>query len=225
MLARVGGLPLRGYSQPMAEILLIAAHPDLQASRVSRALLAAVERATIAPSRLEVRDLYRLYPDYAIDVAAEQRALSQASLIVWLHPLHWYGMPALMKLWVDEVFSHGWAYGAGERALRGKQVWLVCSAGGSPESFASGGYNGHALLDFLLPQAQIARLCGMQTLPPTLIYSAHEISDEALHQQALSFVQQLLDYPDWVPSPEGSEDNLACWSLPTTASEGGGDGA
>lgn len=207
----------------MAEILLIAAHPDLQASRVSRALLAAVDRATMAPERLEVRDLYRLYPDYAIDVAAEQQALSQASLIVWLHPLHWYGMPALMKLWVEDVFSPGWAYGRGERALRGKRVWLVTSAGGTAESYASGGYNGHPLTDFLLPYAQIARLCGMQILPPTLIYGAHEISDEALHQHALGFVGQLLAYPDGCAAPEGStEDNPACWSLPRT---GGNDGA
>lgn len=212
----------------MAEILLIAAHPDLQHSRVSRALLTAVDRAAIEPSRLQVRDLYRLYPDYAIDIAAEQEALARASLIIWLHPLHWYGMPALMKLWVDEVFGHGWAYGVGQRALRGKRLWLTVSAGGSPESFASGGYNGHELLDFLLPYAQIARLCGMQTLPPTLIYAAHEISDEALHQQALGFVQQLLDYPAWCGAPEGDEDNLACWSVPTPDMKdltGGGDGA
>jgi len=222
MLARATARLLRGYSQPMAEILLIAAHPDLQASRVSRALLVAVDRAHMEPARLEVRDLYRLYPDYAIDIAAEQQALARASLIVWLHPLHWYGMPALMKLWVDEVFSHGWAYGPGERALRGKRVWLVASAGGSLASYASGGYNGHALRDFLLPYAQIGRLCGMQSLPPTLIYSAHEVSDEALHQQALGFVQQLLDYPAWCSAPEGSEDNPACWSAPTS---GGPDGA
>jgi hypothetical protein len=63
---------------------------------------------------------------------------------------------------------------------------------------------------------------GMQTLPPSLIYSAHEISDDALHQQALGFVQQLLDYPAWCAAPEGSEDNPACWSLPMT---GGPDGA
>src|SRR5438067_5662815 len=47
------------------------------------------------------------------DLPAEQAALADARLVVWLHPIHWYGMPALMKLWVDEVLSFGWAYGPG----------------------------------------------------------------------------------------------------------------
>ncbi len=62
---------------------------------------------------VEVRDLYALYPDYLIDVAAEQAALAPARLVVWQHPIHWYGMPPLMKLWLDEVFAFGWAYGPG----------------------------------------------------------------------------------------------------------------
>ena len=65
-----------------------------------------------------MRDLYALYPDYAIDVAAEQAALAAAHLMVWLHPIQWYGMPALQKLWLDEVLAYGWAYGPGGTACR-----------------------------------------------------------------------------------------------------------
>ncbi|MCP0855302.1 NAD(P)H-dependent oxidoreductase, partial [Salmonella enterica subsp. enterica serovar Give] len=36
---------------------------------------------------VEMRSLYHLYPDFNIDVAAEQEALSRASLIVWQHPM------------------------------------------------------------------------------------------------------------------------------------------
>ena len=46
------------------------------------------------------RHLYALYPDYWIDRAAEQAALAAAQAIVWLHPVHWYGMPPLLKLWL-----------------------------------------------------------------------------------------------------------------------------
>ena len=84
-------------------------------------------RRVAAPGRLEVRDLYALYPDYLIDVAAEQAALAAARLVVWQHPIHWYGMPPLMKLWLDEVLAFGWAYGPGGTALRGKDLWLVAT--------------------------------------------------------------------------------------------------
>ena len=105
--------------------LVIAAHPHLQHSRVNRALLRAA-----AQTPAVLRDLYALCPDYLIDVAAEQAALAQARLVVWQHPVHWYGMPPLMKLWLDDVLAFGWAYGPGGGALKGKDVWLAATTGG-----------------------------------------------------------------------------------------------
>jgi glutathione-regulated potassium-efflux system ancillary protein KefF len=120
----------------MSDILLLLAHPDLQHSRVHAALRAALQpESTHAGARWELRDLYALYPDYLIDVAAEQEALLRARLVVWLHPVHWYGMPPLLKLWVDEVFTYGWAYGPGGDRLAGKDLWLVVSTGGTEASY------------------------------------------------------------------------------------------
>ena len=56
---------------------------------------------------------------------ADAALLAQARLLVWLHPVHWYSMPPLLKLWLDEVFAFGWAYGPGGRALRGGVLVLV----------------------------------------------------------------------------------------------------
>ena len=109
---------------PGPEVLVVAAHPQLEHSRINRRLMRAAAQgvgsgsATGAAS-IQVRDLYALYPDYLIDVAAEQAALLSARLIVWQHPIHWYSMPPLMKLWVDEVLAFGWAYGPGGTALSG----------------------------------------------------------------------------------------------------------
>ena len=50
-----------------------------------------------------------------------------------LHPIQWYSMPALKKLWLDDVLTYGWAYGPGGTALQGKDIWLVATTGG-PES-------------------------------------------------------------------------------------------
>jgi len=95
----------------MPRVLILLAHPQRAHSRVNEALAGAAQAAGFS-----VRDLYALYPDYLIDVRTEQAALAEASLVVWLHPVHWYGMPPLMKLWLDEVFSFGWAYRPGGRA-------------------------------------------------------------------------------------------------------------
>ena len=176
----------------MSDILILAAHPDLDHSRVHRAMLKALN--AVASPHIAVRDLYRRYPDYNIDVAAEQRALEPARLLVLLHPLYWYGMPALQKLWFDEVLRFGWAYGPGQQALLGKDLWLATSTGGTAESYSASGENGYPIDAFLLPYAQSARLCGMNFLPPLLLHAAHRVADAELARHAEGFAQRLLDY-------------------------------
>jgi len=177
------------------QILILLAHPDLGHSRVARSLQAAA--LGLNSAQIECRDLYKLYPDYSIDVDAEQAAVSRSDLLVWLHPLHWYSMPALLKLWIDEVLRFGWAYGPGGKALQGKDLWVVSSSGGSAQDYSPEGHHQHRIEDFLLPQAQTARLCGMHFVPPLLLHNAHRADDASLHQHGLRFAQQLLNYPNW----------------------------
>ncbi len=193
----------------MPTIVVIAAHPHLQHSRVNRALLNAA-RADALAHQVGVRDLYALYPDYLIDVAAEQRALADARLVVWLHPIHWYGMTPLLKLWLDEVLAFGWAYGPGGRALAGKDLWLVASTGGSADAYRPEGHNQHPFEAFLPAYTQTAALCGMSFLPPLVLHGAHRASEAAIEAHAADFAARLARYPDWpelaelgaAPAPE-----------------------
>lgn len=185
----------------LASILVLLAHPHLQHSRVHRALAQAARQAAqagpAAETRVEVRDLYRLYPDYVIDVPAEQAALAEARLVVWQHPVHWYAMPALMKLWVDEVLAFGWAYGPQGNQLRDKDLWLVTSTGGSQHAYSEAGYNRHSFEAFLPPYRQTAELCGMRFLPPKVLHGAHRASEPEVQAFAAGYGKKLALYPDW----------------------------
>jgi glutathione-regulated potassium-efflux system ancillary protein KefF len=195
----------------MSDILLIAAHPHLEHSRVNRTLMNAA--ATV--DRVEVRDLYALYPDYLIDVAAEQVALARAQLVIWQHPLHWYHMPPLMKLWVDEVLAFGWSYGPQGHALRGKDLWLIASTGGTEESYRPDGYNRYHFDAFLPPYEQTATLCGMRFLPPLVLHGAHHISGADLARQGRTLTDRLIHYPDW-PELAHIKECVAC-EVPVSA--------
>ena len=190
----------------MADILILAAHPTLEHSRVTRALMQA---AQVETPRVALRDLYALYPDYYIDVAAEQAALADAQLVVWLHPVHWYSMPPLMKLWLDEVFAFGWAYGPGGSALRGKHLWLAASTGGPEQSYRPDGYNRYFFDAFMHPYEQTAALAGMLWLPPLVLHGAHRADDAAIAGQARTFVEKLRSWPAW-PEIEEMEPTPEC---------------
>ncbi|HEY3634139.1 MAG TPA: NAD(P)H-dependent oxidoreductase [Caldimonas sp.] len=196
---------------PHAEILVLVAHPELEHSRANRRLLNAARALQDdgAAGRVAVRDLYALYPDYLIDVPAEQEALAAAKLVVWQQPIRWYGMPPLLKLWLDDVLAFGWAYGPDGTALRGKDLWLVASTGGPEDSYRPDSYNRYFFDAFLPPYEQTAALCGMRFLPPLLLHGAHRASDAELAAHARTYAQRLAEYPDW-PELADLEECVEC---------------
>lgn len=179
-----------------AGIYVLAAHPNWRDSRINKHLLAAARSV----AGTDVNDLYSSYPDYAIDVPAEQARVASAQLLVLLHPIHWYNMPALQKLWLDEVLTHGWAYGHSGHALRGKDLWLVASTGGPQASYHPQSYNRYPFEAFLPPYEQTAALCGMQFLPPLILHGAHAANQEQVSGHVERFRQMLTSYPAWRPA-------------------------
>jgi len=173
--------------------LVLAAHPNWRESRVNRRMM---EAARSVPGA-QVQDLYSLYPDFDIDVAAQQRLAQAAQLIVLLHPIQWYSMPPLQKLWLDEVLAYGWAYGPGGAALQGKDLWLVTTTGGPDEAYHPQGYNRYFFDAFMPPYEQTAALCGMRFLPPLVLHGARRASEEAVAEHVAVFVDRLRSYPGW----------------------------
>ena len=143
-------------------LLILFAHPAFEKSRVNRRLVEAVRSL----SGVTFHDLYEQYPDFDIDVRHEQKLLVEHDVIVMQHPLYWYSTPALLKEWQDLVLEHGWAYGGGGTALRGKLLLTATTAGGSEEAYCRTGQNSRTLRELLAPIERTAALCGMTYLPP-----------------------------------------------------------
>jgi len=149
----------------MKKVLIVSGHPDLAASLANATILAEVEK--LLPEA-EIRRLDSLYPDYRFNIASEQQALLAADIIVWQFPFSWYSVPGLMKLWLDQVFLHGFSHGA-QKQLSGKKLLLSFTAGAPPALYTRGGAFGHAVEDYLMPFVTLAFLCGLDLQPP--VYS------------------------------------------------------
>lgn len=174
-----------------ARIYVLAAHPNWRESRVTRQLF---DEARAVPG-VRVQDLYGTYPDYDIDISAEQANAEAARLLVLLHPIQWYAMPALMKLWCDEVLRYGWAYGPGGAALRGKDLLVVASTSGPDASYYPEGSDGDFFDAFLPPYRQTAAVCGMRFLPPLLLHAAPRTGEAAVQEHVQLFRERLQGYP------------------------------
>lgn len=87
----------------------------------------------------------------APDVAEEQRKLLAADAVILQFPLWWFGLPAILKGWVDRVWAYGLAYGYrgqgnryryGEGGLHGRRALLSVTVGGPAADYGPRGING-----------------------------------------------------------------------------------
>jgi glutathione-regulated potassium-efflux system ancillary protein KefG len=189
----------------LTPILILFAHPAFERSRVHRQL---VEAAAELPG-VTFHDLYEAYPDFDVDVRREQELLAANDVIVLQHPLFWYSTPPLVKQWEDLVLEHGWAYGTGGTALRGKRLLSAISAGGPERAYRPGGYNRFSLRQLLTPLEQTARLCGMEYLPPFVVFGTHRLGEEEIGEAARGYRRLLEALRDDRLDPDTTRD-LEC---------------
>lgn len=140
----------------MKNVVIISGHPDLKVSLANKTILD--EIAAQCP-QAEIRKLDELYPDYNFDIKAEQAALERADVIVFVYPMHWYGLPGLLKLYVDKVMEHGWAYGSQGTALAGKAFLVSITAGAPETAYSAGGVMGHTVEEFSYQVKNFAAMC------------------------------------------------------------------
>jgi glutathione-regulated potassium-efflux system ancillary protein KefF len=158
----VGSRPTKGVDD-MKKILILNGHPDPGASTAGKAVLEAFVK--LRPDA-QVRMLSALCGKEGYDVAGEQAALVGADVVVWHFPFYWYSVSALMKKWIDDVLTRGFAYGSGGTALCGKHLLISFTTGAPEEAYAAGKPMNWPVEAFLPPLLQTANLCGLKILAP-----------------------------------------------------------
>jgi len=164
-------------------VLILFAHPAYEKSRVHASLAAAVRDLP----GVTFHDLYEEYPDLDIDVRREQALLTAHEVVVFQHPFYWYSVPPILKQWMDLVLEHGWAYGASGRALEGKVLQVVMTAGGREQAYGPEGFNRFSFREFLVPVEATARLCRMQFAEPWVVPGTHVMDAAGIAAAATSY--------------------------------------
>jgi len=164
--------------------LLILAHPYYAQSIANKAI---VEELVKTYPDLEVRDIFQLYPDYKIDVSAEQEALLRHDTIILQYPMFWFNMPAILKLWFDEVFTYQFAYGSQGDKLKDKKVIISMTVGQTEANMVNDREN---LIDNFLKAVQYSiQYTQMQLSNTFLLYDVSPLSGNAESEIKLKAVE------------------------------------
>ena len=139
--------------------LIIYAHPN-ENSLNHNLLNTVVEILQSRNEEFIVRDLYTIGFDPVLslsdmqgqrmgkisdDIRIEQEYISWAEQITFIYPIWWTGLPAMMKGYIDRVFSYGFAYrydhGIQKGLLTGKKTVIINTHGKSHEEYEKTGMN------------------------------------------------------------------------------------
>ncbi|MER5887896.1 NAD(P)H-dependent oxidoreductase [Streptomyces sp. NPDC001941] len=147
------------------------------------------------------------------DVRAEQEKLLWADTVIFQFPLWWYSMPAILKGWVDRVFTFHFAYGVGEHSdtkygerfgegtLAGKRALLSVTTGGPESHYSARGING-PIDDLLFPiQHGILYYPGIEVLPPFVLYGTDRMTAEEYPAVAAAWQERLRTLDETAPIP------------------------
>ena len=135
------------------------AHPNISTSIGNKSI---IENFKALHPDVEIDELYKLYPDFKIDVKREQEKLVKADYIILQFPMFWYNAPSLMRQWFETVLEHGFAYGSKGKALEGKKLLLSFTSGSPTEAYKEGGIHNFTLDDLTKGFHQLANLCSMK---------------------------------------------------------------
>lgn len=122
-----------------------------------------------------------------LEIRAEQERIEKADALVIVHPVYWWSFPALLKGWIDRVFTNGWAYDdtSSDRLIKKMQhlpVHIVSIAGASIQTYARHGYYGamkthihHGVFDYCGAPVKTSELI-FQSDPEACLKKAEEVA-------------------------------------------------
>ncbi|MEZ2335258.1 NAD(P)H-dependent oxidoreductase [Mucilaginibacter sp. RCC_168] len=133
---------------------------------------------------------------FADFIEDEQQKVEWCDLMIWQFPLWWFSVPAILKGWVDRVFTMGRFYKNGRiyenGIFRGKRALLSLTTGGPEANYIKERYG--TLETILHPlQRGILEFTGFSVLQPHVIYGTEKQSTEKLALEAEAWKARLKD--------------------------------
>lgn len=131
---------------------------------------------------------------FAPDIEGEMNKLFWCEALILQFPLWWFGLPAILKGWVDRVFALGRVYGGGRfyrtGVFAGKRALCSITIGGPPSMYGVDGVNG-PLSTILYPiQHGILSFTGFTVWEPFLVHAPRQLG----HEERRAHVQRYRNY-------------------------------
>ncbi|KAM4705576.1 ribosyldihydronicotinamide dehydrogenase [quinone] isoform 2-T2 [Rhinophrynus dorsalis] len=129
------------------------------------------------------------------EILKEQKKIKEADLIIFQFPLYWFSFPAIMKGWIDRVFTQGFAFDFpscfDKGFLKEKMALLSFTTGATEEMFRKEGVNGDIRNMLWSMQHGIMHFCGLSVLAPQISFEPEYATVEKRKEMLETWAQRL----------------------------------
>lgn len=138
-----------------------------------------------------------IHNGFAPDIQAEMDKLFWCDALILQFPLWWFGLPAILKGWVDRVFaSGGRIYGGGKwydrGVFAGKRAMCSVTIGGPTPIYSGRGLNG-PIAEILFPiNHGMLYFVGFTVIEPFLVHAPARISDSERREHLVRYCERVL---------------------------------
>lgn len=158
---------------------------------------------------------------FAEDLRREQRRVCAADAFVFVFPIWWGGVPAILKGWFDRVLAYGFAYQDGHRYetgfFRGRAAVLGMSTGGTAKRFSEGEAYGPIEQVLWPTQHCMVEYLGLTTAEPFVAYAAPRVDAPGRTEYLEAWGERVLELPGMVvparqrlvPTPQSTDTTWA----------------
>ena len=171
----------------MKKTLVVFAHPYLEHSNSNVELI----NFYVRHQHFTLRDLYEEYPDFHIAAFRERKRLQQYDRFIFQFPIIWFGIPPLLKLWIDEVLDRNWLTGEEINPLENKDIYIVVTTGGKERSFSKNGTYKYTIDEIISGLIVSLNVFKANVKDITVVYEAHKLSKKEIIFQKKKFVDTL----------------------------------
>ncbi|KAJ3452903.1 nad p h oxidoreductase-related [Anaeramoeba flamelloides] len=123
------------------------------------------------------------------EIKNEQKKVEWADLVIFIFPLWWSGLPAILKGWFDRVF-YQWPKLYDQGVFKEKKSLLSVSTGAPRSLYTERGLNGNISKILYSITHGCLYFCGFQVLPTSYHYSVGQ-SEKIAEECLLSWEERL----------------------------------
>lgn len=145
--------------------------------------------------QLQVEEMYATERNgFSEEIESEIAKIEWCELMIWQFPW-WFGLPAVLKGWVDRVFAMGRTYGRGRvyqsGVFRGKRALLSLTTGGAETAYRKGALHGD-MAGMLRPiQRGMLQFIGFDVLEPHIVYAPVRLTADERNEALAAYARRL----------------------------------